>query len=201
MLKKKSGLVFLALINFYALACGRADTAMKDPDKAKLTWQWRSQGKGDQVSEFRVKCGTTSGRYELPVVRVPFPNLEVPIKQVAKKPGRYFCVVTAANESGESRPTNEISFNIGGDKTTSRPAEPSPPPVRRPAEPGSYEVIRTTSVYKEPSESSRKVSTIQRGTRVMVVGSAGEWLEVRSKHSNPPGFIRRDDATFVERKD
>jgi len=33
------------------------------------------------------------------------------------------------------------------------------------------------------------------------VGSVGEWLEVRSKHGNPPGFIRRDDAMFVERKD
>jgi hypothetical protein len=201
MLKKRSGLLFLTLISHCAFACGRADTAVKDLDKAKLTWQWRSQGKGDQASEFRIKCGTASGRYELPVVRVPFPNLEVPIKQVAKKSGRYFCVVTAANESGESSPTNEISFNIGGDKTTSRPAEPSPPPVRRPAEPGSYEVIQTTSVYEEPSESSRKVSTIQRGTRVTVVGSAGEWLEVRSKHGNPPGFIRRDDAMFVGRRD
>jgi hypothetical protein len=25
----------------------------------------------------------------------------------------------------------------------------------------------------------------------------GEWLEVRSKHGKPPGFIRADDAMFV----
>lgn len=85
-----------------------------------------------------------------------------------------------------------------------RPAErssatpPSPPPRRRPAEPGTYEAIRPTSVFSEPSEASRKVSAIKRGTRVTVVGSVGEWLEVRSKHGNPPGFIRRDDAMFVE---
>jgi TolA-binding protein len=87
------------------------------------------------------------------------------------------------------------------ERTASRPVELPPPAGRRPAEPGSYEVIRTTSVYAEPAGSSRQLSMIQRGTRVTVVGSAGEWLEIRSRHGNPPGFIRRDDAMFVERKD
>ncbi|MBI3061263.1 MAG: hypothetical protein HYY83_04705 [Deltaproteobacteria bacterium] len=81
-----------------------------------------------------------------------------------------------------------------------RQAERSgPPAARRPAEPGAYEVVRSTSVFAEPSEASRKVSAVKRGTRVTVVGSSGEWLEVRSKHGNPPGFIRRDDAMFLER--
>lgn len=88
------------------------------------------------------------------------------------------------------------------EKSASRVPEPSPAPGwRRPAEPGAYEVIRSTSVFAEPSEASRKVSAVKRGTRVTVVGSSGEWLEVRSKHGNPPGFIRRDDAMFVERQD
>ena len=88
------------------------------------------------------------------------------------------------------------------EKIAAKPPEPAPPPNRkRPAEPGSYEVIRSTSVFAEPSDSSRKVSTIDKGTRVTVVGSAGEWLEVRSKHGNPPGFIRQDDAMFVKNKD
>ena len=86
------------------------------------------------------------------------------------------------------------------DKSASRVPEPSPSSGwRRPAEPGAYEVIRSTSVFAEPSEASRKVSAVKRGTRVTVVGSVGDWLEVRSKHGNPPGFIRRDDAMFVER--
>jgi hypothetical protein len=85
------------------------------------------------------------------------------------------------------------------EKSASRVPEPSPASGwRRPAEPGAYEVIRSTSVFAEPSEASRKVSAVKRGTRVTVVGSSGEWLEVRSKHGNPPGFIRRDDAMFVE---
>lgn len=81
-----------------------------------------------------------------------------------------------------------------------RPAEP--PPARgwrSPAEPGTYEIVRTTPVLEQPSESSRMVSTINRGTRVEVIGSRGDWLEVRSKHGNPPGFIRREDAMFIDR--
>jgi hypothetical protein len=99
-------------MSLYATACSKPDTVVKDLDKAKLVWQWQPQGKDDRVSEFRIKCGTMSGRYELPVVSVPFPNLEVHIKKLVTKPGRYFCVVTAANEFGESSPTNEISFKI-----------------------------------------------------------------------------------------
>ena len=88
------------------------------------------------------------------------------------------------------------------EKVASKPVEPAAPPNwSRPAEPGSYEIIRSTSVFAEPISFSRKVSAINKGTRVTVVGSVGEWLEVRSKHGNPPGFIRRDDAMFVERKD
>lgn len=86
------------------------------------------------------------------------------------------------------------------ERTASKPMEAPPPPVRRWAEPGNYEVIRTTSVYEEPSAFARKVSTIEKGTTVSIVGSVGEWLEVRSKHGNPPGFIHRDDAMFAEEK-
>jgi hypothetical protein len=86
------------------------------------------------------------------------------------------------------------------EKAAPKPAEPPSPPARRrpPAEPGSYEVIRTTFVFEEPSQNSRQVATILRGTKVTVVGSTGEWLQVRSKQGNPPGFIRRDDAMFME---
>lgn len=79
----------------------------------------------------------------------------------------------------------------------SPPPPPPPPPVRRAAAPGTYETVRVTPVYEEPSGSSRVLSKIARGTRVEVVRSTGDWLEVRSKHGNPPGFIRADDAMFV----
>jgi len=87
----------------------------------------------------------------------------------------------------------------------SRPADrapsPAPLPGRRPAEPGIYEAIRATEVHEDPAASSRIVSQIRKGTKVAVVRSVGEWLEVRSKHGKPPGFISRDDAMFVGRAD
>jgi len=86
---------------------------------------------------------------------------------------------------------------------SSRPANtalpPAPLPARRQAEPGLYEVLRPTEVHEEPASSSRIVSQIRKGTKVTVVRSVGDWLEVRSKHGNPPGFIFRDDAMFVSK--
>ena len=69
--------------------------------------------------------------------------------------------------------------------------------ARSAAELGVYQTIRPTSVYEEPSASSRVLSQINKGTRVNVVRSLGDWLEVRSKRNNPTGFVRRDDMTFV----
>ena len=71
--------------------------------------------------------------------------------------------------------------------------------VQRGAELGVYQTIRATSVYEQPSVSSRVLSQINRGTRVNVVKSIGDWLEVKSKRNNPTGFIRRDDVTFVSK--
>lgn len=84
-------------------------------------------------------------------------------------------------------------------REASPPKEPEPLGIRqRPAEPGTYETIRVTFVFEEPLASSRKVATIKQGTRVRVVGSRGEWLEIRSTRGNPPGYLRREDAMFVE---
>ena len=60
-----------------------------------------------------------------------------------------------------------------------------------------YQTVRSTSVFEEPSAFSRKVGSIPNGTRVRVVGSTDDWLEVRSKQGRPPGFIRRDDAVLM----
>ena len=90
---------------------------------------------------------------------------------------------------------------------SSRPAErgnraPAPSSAsHRPANPGTYETIRPTTVFEQPSGSSRAVSNIGGGIKINVVGSSGDWLEVRSRMGNPPGFIRRDDATPAERTD
>ncbi|MBM2805434.1 MAG: SH3b protein [Deltaproteobacteria bacterium] len=72
-------------------------------------------------------------------------------------------------------------------------------PARRGAEPGVYETRRATTVYEEPLGSARVVTQIAKGTEVTVVRSVGDWLEVRSKRGNPPGFIRADDAMLIRR--
>ena len=64
---------------------------------------------------------------------------------------------------------------------------------------GIYEIKRATAVHEGPSASAKTVANIPQGTRVNVVSSSGDWLEVHSKSGNPPGFIRRDDATFIEK--
>ncbi len=79
----------------------------------------------------------------------------------------------------------------------SRPPETAPASRRGAA--GIYETVRATDVFQSPSASAPVVANIPGGTRVNVVASSGEWLEVHSRRGNPPGFIRRDDALFVAR--
>ena len=96
------------------------------------------------------------------------------------------------------------SRSVAVRKTASRVPDtaasfPAPAVARRTAEAGVYETTRETSVYDGPSPASRVISQIGRGTRINVVSSAGDWLEVRSKHGNPPGYVRFDDARLIGR--
>jgi len=74
---------------------------------------------------------------------------------------------------------------------------PAPAPARQIAAPGVYETTRATSVYENPTSAARVVSQIGGGTRINVASAAGGWLEVRSKHGNPPGYVRADDARVI----
>ncbi|MGH7875194.1 MAG: SH3 domain-containing protein [Candidatus Binatia bacterium] len=79
------------------------------------------------------------------------------------------------------------------------PAYPQPVATRRSTDPGVYEITQATSVYEAPSQGARVLTQIVRGTRINVVNSAGDWLEVRSKHGNPPGYVRSNDARQLAR--
>jgi hypothetical protein len=74
-----------------------------------------------------------------------------------------------------------------------------PVAARRSVEPGVYETTQATSVYENPASTARVISQIGRGTRINVVSSAGDWLEVRSNRGNPPGYVRSDDARLIGR--
>jgi len=73
-----------------------------------------------------------------------------------------------------------------------RPSIESAPRVR-----GTFQTVRPTQVFSEPSEDSALVASIAKGVRLNVVDSREGWLEIRSKHGRPPGFIRRDEAVRV----
>jgi chromosome segregation ATPase len=98
---------------------------------------------------------------------------------------------TGSDEATMERRSAARKVNNSRREETRR-ADPIPSP-----EPSFYEAVRSTSVFEEPSASSRTVATISKGSRVRVVGSTGDWLEVRSKQGRPPGFIRRDDAVLM----
>lgn len=85
--------------------------------KSQLTWNWAKGtevGVNDgDVSEFRMKCGASTGVYTKTTVIADSAARSTPISAVVDGPGEYFCVVTAANAVGESGPSNEVNFIAG----------------------------------------------------------------------------------------
>jgi hypothetical protein len=111
----------------------------------------------------------------------------------------------AAAQKRLAEATREISrlsaSRAAPPRPAARAADPLPPraPASRAVEAGVYETVRPTTVFEQPATSSRILSRISKGTQVTAVRSAGDWLEIRSKHGNPPGYIRADDATLIGR--
>ena len=107
-------------------------------------------------------------------------------------------VESARKSSPDALPPSSRSQaqKTGQDAARGRPA--TVPTSRGGANPGTYETVRSTPVHEDPSASSRVVANIPAGVRVNVVSSSGDWLEIHSRRGNPPGFIRRGDATSVD---
>ena len=63
-----------------------------------------------------------------------------------------------------------------------------------------YEVVRSTRVFSQPNDGSRPLARIEAGMEVNVVGVRDDWLEVRSRHGRPSGFIKSDTAVIKELK-
>jgi len=84
-----------------------------------------------------------------------------------------------------------------GDTKAAQPRPVTPVPSGSTVKPiiGQYEVLHPTSVYREPRDDSPMVARIGAGTKINVVDVRGEWLEVRSRQGNPPGFVKREEAT------
>jgi hypothetical protein len=64
---------------------------------------------------------------------------------------------------------------------------------------GTFQTVRATQVFNEPSEDSALVAELDKGVKVNVVGSRNGWFEIRSKHGRPPGFIRQEETVRIGR--
>lgn len=109
--------------------------------------------------------------------------------------------LTAANRQLERLAASRVAAAPQPPARTSNPPAPAPTIARvtGTTSPRTYETVRPTPVYQEPVDSARVVAQIGKGTEIVVVGSGGGWLEIRSRHGKPPGFIHADDAMFVSR--
>ena len=96
---------------------------------------------------------------------------------------------------------NEAPAPLPGAPSERSPQPTRPAPARLAASAGTFETIRSTTVYAQPSTSAKIVSNIDRGIRVNVVASNAEWLELRSRFGNPPGYIRREHTRPLGRAD
>jgi regulator of replication initiation timing len=107
---------------------------------------------------------------------------------------------TARSVTGQSKET--VTANEGGGAVDAgeKAGENAPgkiAPLKKILPMGaSYEVVRSTRVFSQPNESSRPLSRVEAGMEINVVGARDEWLEVRSRHGRPPGFIKRDTAVM-----
>ena len=72
-----------------------------------------------------------------------------------------------------------------------------PKQIRRRVQ-GTYKITRSTQVYSEPSDTSRLIANIKPGIKINVVDSREGWLEIRSKHGRPPGFVRQTAAVRID---
>lgn len=86
-----------------------------------------------------------------------------------------------------------------------KPAAKDPRPAVKPPQPqrkemivsGTYEVTQPSRVYAGPTEFSQLIGDIEPGIRVNVVNARDGWLEIRSKHGRPPGYIRKEAARVI----
>jgi hypothetical protein len=63
--------------------------------------------------------------------------------------------------------------------------------------PARYETVRPAQVFSAPSDSAESITEIETGMEVSVVNAQNGWLEIRSKHGRPPGFIKYETAVRV----
>jgi hypothetical protein len=78
--------------------------------------------------------------------------------------------------------------------TTFQRKNPIQAPQPEPRLRGTFKTIQPTEVYNGPSENAALIASIPAGIKINVIDSRHGWLEIRSKHGRPPGFVRQEAA-------
>jgi hypothetical protein len=85
---------------------------------------------------------------------------------------------------------------------TTKPASPAvekkAPAARTTPIGKEYQTKYPSTLRRHPNFSSDSLATFTIGTKLMVVGKQGEWLEVQSANNGPRGFIRQEFVVPVE---
>ncbi|MGH7873614.1 MAG: SH3 domain-containing protein [Candidatus Binatia bacterium] len=171
----------------------RSETRQLQESRLKelQTREQKIQTLEEQLKQARQEAGESATR-----VAALTTKLDESQKELSSMQQRLASANRAAERTTPTRaPANPRSPRRAAEPATS--PQPTTSAARRTAEPGVYEVIQVTSVRENPSATARAVAEIKKGTKVTVVRSVGEWLEVQSKQGNPPGYIRSNDAMFI----
>jgi hypothetical protein len=96
---------------------------------------------------------------------------------------------STSNESAVAPETSSDEFSADD---VSKPQIKAAPRL-----PGTYETVRATAIYTGPTENSALIGNIGPKTKINVVDASNGWLEIRSRHGRPPGFIRQDAAVKI----
>lgn len=83
-----------------------------DINLANFYWDW-AQGTGGAVAEFRIKCGPAVGNYPTVTIVANPAARNFPVKNAVSGQGTWHCIMTAANQYGESPPTGDVFFAAG----------------------------------------------------------------------------------------
>ncbi len=188
-----AGMVAVALIAFFAGGYMKGSQLLSSSQTNLKELQAKTQmiqSQEAQLAKTRQELDQNSGQLVETKTKLEQSQKELSLTQqrlavATRELDRLKATRSAATTRTRSRaPDAAVSF-------------PTSAAARRTAEPGVYETTRATAVYEDPSSTSRVLSQINRGTRINVVSSAGDWLQVRSKRGNPPGYVRADDARLM----
>jgi myosin heavy subunit len=117
---------------------------------------------------------------------------------VSKEPAAAFETVwdqpPAETTPKRSKRTGSGSMAASENEFAKQKSGPQPAPRLQ----GAFKTTRPTEVYSRPSKNSSLIANIGPGMKLNVVDSHDGWLEIRSKHGRPPGFVRQEAAVRID---